>query len=100
MLRIGRLSRLGIYSVSCYTLHSLLQFHHISTCRGFFSFLSPTAYCQTVEACLHLLQLSPLLVAFPLLLRAREYRHLPESLIDDAIDDAAQKKQTPRSQPA
>jgi hypothetical protein len=95
-----RIGKIGIYSVSCYTLHSLLQFHYVGTCRGFFSFLSPTAYCQTVEACLHLLQLSPLLVAFPLLLRAREYQHISGGLPESLIDDAAQKKQASRTQPA
>jgi hypothetical protein len=85
-----RITKLGVYSASCYCLHTLLQYHYVGACRGFFSFLSPTAYCQAVEACLHLLQLSPLLVTFPLLLKARS--HTATFLEDISSADAAKKE--------
>jgi len=63
---------LALISVSCFSLHHLLSFHHISACQSsFFSmYISDSAYCSFVAATLKALQWAPITLAGPLLSRA------------------------------
>ena len=61
------------YSVSCFLLNNVLQYHHFSACRSNLLSLflsSGSNYCKFIEASLLALQWSPLIVAGPLLLNS------------------------------
>lgn len=70
-----RLAPLLVYATSCFLLNNVLQYHYFNACRAsiFHVFtLGESGYCAFIDKSLQALQWSPLIVAAPLLLRARQ----------------------------
>jgi len=64
-------THIALVSVSCFTLHHLLNQHYISACHSSFwsVWWADSAYCGFVHATLKALQWAPITLAGPLLSR-------------------------------
>lgn len=76
-----KISEIALASVTCYTLHSLLLAHHITTCQQTFVsvFLSNGKYCQFLWGTIQALQWLPITLVAPLLSHATTRFNLRET---------------------
>lgn len=97
------ITHLALVSVSCFSLHHLLNLHYISACHSSFwsIYISDSAYCGFVGATLRALQWAPITLAGPLLSRNslapafnRSFRQSPG---DEDVGSSASAREDTRS---